>query len=154
MAVVKIDVIDRGPTPRGMKKVIGNAMKETWQEAAIEFHARFSDDRFTNRHATAAGYAPRSKNYTRRKLKEFGHTRPMEFSGTARRLSRTANVTSTSKTATLRYPGLRVFNFKHPKQRADLREEFTKVLPEEAQHTARFYDVKLGQKLNSYSGTN
>lgn len=151
---LKIEIRDRGPTPRGMRKILNASMKESWFETGAEFHAENSDKRFTHAHATAAGYAPRSRNYERRKLKKFGHTNPLEYSGTARRLSRVADVTSTGKSVTIRYRGLRVFNFKNPKMRADMAKEFTTILPSEVTESARVFDAKLDQKLNAYTGTN
>jgi hypothetical protein len=154
MSIIKVDIRDRGATPRGMRKMLTGALKESWLETGAEFHAENSDKRFTHAHAAEAGYAPRSKNYERRKLKKYGHTYPLEYSGTARRLSRSADITSTSKGVTIRYRGLRVFNFKNPKSRADMQKEFTTVLPKEVNESARVFDQKLDQKLNSYTGTN
>lgn len=154
MIPTKFEVRDRGATPRGMRKVMNAVTKETWFETGIEFHSQFSDARFTHAHASKAGYAPRSKNYERRKLKKFGHTNPLEFSGTTRRLVRTASVTSTSKGANVRYPGARAFNFKNPKMQANMVQEFTKVLPEEANELASFFDRSLDRKLNAYNGAN
>jgi hypothetical protein len=137
-----------------MRKVINAAMKDAWFQTGAEFHRENSDKRFTHRHASEAGYALRSKNYERRKLKKFGHTNPLVYSGTSRLASRAASVTSTSKTVKIRYPGLRVFNFKNPKMRADMNKEFTTVLPQETQASARYFDEKLDRKLNEYNGAN
>lgn len=154
MFVQRFEVRDRGATPRGLRKIMNAAQKESYFEVGVEYQSEYSDLRFTNRHATAAGYADRSKNYERRKLRLFGHTRPLEYSGTSRRLSRVANITATSKGVTVRWPGLRVFNFSNPKMRANMAEEFTKVLPDEAEKLTRSFDQKLDQKINAYKGEN
>lgn len=154
MIPIKYEIRDRGPTPRGMRKVLNAAKKEAWFDAAVHFHATMSDERFKHAHATKAGYAPRSRNYERQKLKKFGHTNPLEFSGTTRRLVRAATITSTSTGARVRYPGARVFNFRNPKMKANMVVEFTTVLQEEANEIARVFDQKLDQKLNAYNGDN
>jgi hypothetical protein len=38
--------------------------------------------------------------------------------------------------------------------RADMNKEFTTVLPQETQASARYFDEKLDRKLNEYNGAN
>ena len=154
MIPVKYEVKDRGPTVRGMRRVINNLTKESWFQTGVQFHARFTDLRFTHAHATQAGYAPRSKSYERQKFKKYGHTYPLEYTGRTRRLVRTANVASTSKGVDIRYPGARVFNFRNPKMKANMVVEFTTVLQSEANEMAKFFDDDLDKRLNSYNGDN
>ena len=154
MSIVRIHVTERGSVGRGLKRAYDASVKQIWFDFGVEFHSQFSDARFTHAHASKAGYAQRSKQYERRKFKKFGHTYPLVWSGTARRLVRTANVVATKNGVSVRYAGARVFNFKNPKSQVNMREEFTKVLPEEAEHLVRFFETKLGQKLNSDNGAN
>jgi hypothetical protein len=85
------------------------------------------------------------RSYTGRKLKKFGHTRPLEFSGTARRLVRTASISSTSNGSRVRYPGARVFNYKNPfsNPSMNLNLEFRTILPEEGELLARDMETKI-----------
>lgn len=154
MIPIQYAVKDRGPTPRGMRKIMNAASKESWFDTAVYFHATMSDRRFTQAHASAAGYKPRSRAYVRRKLKTFGHTYPLEFTGETRRLVRIANITSTSKGASARYAGARKFNFRNPKSQINMVEEFTRVLPSEAQELTEVFDRGLDRRLNSYQGEN
>jgi hypothetical protein len=149
MLATKIEIRERGATPRKMRKVMNAAMKETWFETGAFFHSEMSDDRFTHRHATLAGYAPRTKKYTSTKLKKFGHTNPLEFTGRTRRLSRTASITSTSHTVSIRYPGTNTLNFRNPKARnpINLAEEFRRITKPETERLASEYDRKIEQKL-------
>lgn len=118
------------------------------------FHREMMDERFTHRHATKAGYLPRSRNYERKKLREKQHTNPLEYSGTTRRLSRNVNVVEFKNGADVRYPDARALNFRNPKSQINMVQEFTKVLPEEANALASFFDRTLDRKLNAYNGAN
>lgn len=148
MIPFKLAVVERGPTPRKLKKITDAAQKEAYFDTGVLYQSEYTDRRFTNRHATAAGYAERSQNYTRRKLKQFGHTRPLEYSGRSRLLSRSANISSTSRGVRITWPGVRAFNFSNPKMRAKMAEEFTKVLPQETEELAKRFDQSLDQKIN------
>ncbi len=151
LPLLKIEVKERGPTPRGMKKAHNLAAKQAWNETGTHFHAAMSDDRFTQAHATLAGFAKRTKAYTSRKFKKFGHTRPLEYTGTTRRLIRTANITSTSKGASVRYPGARAFNFRNPKAKIpiNMADEFRRIVPKEATELARVFDQNYDRLINS-----
>lgn len=151
---VTYQIRDRGPTPRGMKKIINQEMKASWFETGVHFHATMSDNRFTHAHATEAGYGRRSRNYELKKLKTHGHTYPLEFTGETRRLVRTANITSTSKGGRVAYRGARKFNFRNPKSQINMVEEFSRVTRSEADELTRFYDADLDKRLNSYTGDN
>ncbi len=154
-------------TRGGYKKAIRASLKEAWYEAGIYFHTHLRDKRFTKEHAKKAGYTPRKgeasagvanyygnskafmKSYTGRKLKKFGHTRPLEFSGTARRLVRTASISSTSNGSRVRYPGARVFNYKNPfsNPAMNLNLEFRTILPEEAEQIGRDMNDRIDSKF-------
>lgn len=149
MVIASFNIRERGPTPRNLRKAFNAASKQAWYETGVEFHQKFRDERFTQRHATLAGYTQRKRSYTMRKFKKYGHTRPLEFSGTTRRLVRSATISSTSKGNSVRYPGARVFNFKHPKSDVNMVQEFTKVTQQEADQLAGFYDRQLDQRLDT-----
>lgn len=155
MAVeVQYAIRDRGPTPRGFRKAYNASSKASWYEAGLHYHSQMTDERFTNRHATLAGYAPRKKRYDFRKFKAKGHTRPLEYSGETRRAVKAARITSTSKGAAVRYAGARKFNFRHPKSQVNMAEEFTRVLPQEADELAGVFDRDLDKRLNSFQASN
>lgn len=137
-----------------MARALRVAQKEAWFQVGVLFHAEMSDRRFTHAHASQAGYAKRSAKYTIRKLRRFGHTNPLEFSGRTRRMVRTANITSTGNGAAVRYPGARVFNFRNPKSQVNAVVEFTTVTQAEADVLARKFDQVLDAKLNADQGNN
>lgn len=148
MVIAKFQVRERGATPRKFRKAFNAASKQSWHETGQHFHETMREDRFTQRHATLAGYTPRKNRYQAQKFKAKGHTRPLEFSGTARRLTRMASISSTSKGNSVRYPGARVFNFRHPKSDVNMVQEFTTVTQQEADRLAGFYDRQLDKLLD------
>lgn len=153
---MKFNIRDRGATPRGMRSAMNAATKVAWYEAGELFHDKMSEDRFTHAHATKAGYQERTAKYLKRKLKEFGHTYPLRFSGRTKMLVRTANVVATSKGCNVRYAGANTLNYINTRARnpINMALEFTKVLPEEADRLAARFDRVLDDKLNANQQTN
>ena len=151
MIPVKFEIRERGSVPRRLRKVTTAATKESWQETGLFFHTDMSDNRFTHRHATLAGYQPRSKKYERTKRLKYGHTNPMEFSGRTRRMIRTANITSTSKGVSVRYGGANTLNFRNPKGKPpiNMADEFRRITQPEATQLAGVFDRELDRRLNA-----
>jgi hypothetical protein len=150
---------ERGNTPRGMKRAFNAASKSAWYDVAVRFHAEYRDKRFTEEHAREAGYGHRKgelmargtkafrQSYTGRKLRIKGHTRPLEFSGETRQLVRMASISSTAKGGKAAYAGASKFNFKHPKSKIRMSEEFRRVTAKEAEALGQYYDQRLDQHL-------
>lgn len=157
--LVAITVRDRGATPRGMKRVFNNAQKAAWADVAWRFHEQYRDKRFTPEHAIEAGYSKRKgeliprnsaafrKSYTGRKLRMFGHTNPLQFSGTTRRAVKWASVSSTSKGGKAAYAGARVFNFLPPRSKIRMGEEFRRITQREAIELGKYFDERLDAHL-------
>lgn len=154
MISLQVQIKDRGAT--GLRKVLGKVTKESWSETGLFFHSNMSDKRFSHRHATAARYQKRTSKYELRKLRQFGHTNPLEFTGRTRRLVRSANITSTSKGVSVRYGGANTLNFKNPKAKKpiDMATEFRTVTPDEANELAKYLDTQIDQKLNANKDNN
>lgn len=154
-----IKVKERGNTPRRMKRAYNAASKQTWHAVAMRFHTEYRDKRFTPEHAREAGYALRKgegqprdskafrQSYTGRKLRLKGHTRPLEFSGETRRAVRATSITSTSTGGKAAYRGASKFNFRHPKSRIRMNEEFRRITRTEARELGEFYDRELDKQL-------
>lgn len=157
--MLRIAIRERGNTPRGMKRAFNAASKEAWRDTAMEFHANYRDKRFTAEHAREAGYTARKgelqprgskafrQSYTGRKLRIKGHTRPLEFSGETRRAVRATSITSTSRGGKASYRGASKFNFRHPKSRVRMSEEFRRITRAESIELAAFYDRRLDAAL-------
>jgi hypothetical protein len=149
----KFAIRERGPAPRGFAKMINQAKREAWEQTGAHFHEQMRDDRFTQAHATKAGYGQRKRRYVFRKLKEEGHTRPLEKSGETRELVRRygtlkATSTNTSSQVRIAYPGARKFNFRHPKSQINMVEEFTAITQDEANRLAQVFDNELDKRIN------
>lgn len=144
-------------TRGGAKKEIRASLKKSWENAGRFFHLNLRDKRFTREHALKAGYAPRKgeasgtgskgffKSYTGRKLRRFGHTRPLEFTGETRSAMRAASITSTSNGAKVSYSGARKFNYKNPfsSPTMNLNAEFRTILPDEAKLIAKEIESEI-----------
>lgn len=156
-------------TTRGNAKAVNSALKAGWARAGRYFHDNLRDVRFTEEHARKAGYAPRSgsqfaigskefwRSYLGRKLKKFGHMRPLEFSGQTRAAVRSyANISSTSKGGRVAYPGARAFNYRNPFSvpTMNLNLEFRGILQEETEPLADQVDREFETMVNAWhSGT-
>jgi len=141
------NIQDRGATPRGMARRLNGMKNNSWVDAATLFHVEMRDRRFTHAHATAAGYTKRSRKYEKRKLKKWGHTYPLQFTGKTRRDVRAAQISTTSNGAKVAYAGARVFNFRNPKSQVNMAVEFTTILPSEANELASEFDKSLDKQL-------
>jgi hypothetical protein len=157
--LIAIQVRERGATPRNMKRVFNAAKKLAWHDTAVRFHAEYRDRRFTLEHAEEAGYARRKgeliardskafrASYTGKKLRMFGHTRPLEFTGETRRKVRSASISSTSNMGKASYSGAAKFNFRHPRSKIRMGEEFRRITRREAQELGQFFDLALDRRL-------
>lgn len=155
-----IRVRERGPVPRRLRKVYTEASKVSWVAAGTWWHVNRRDLRFSVSHGMKAGYEKRKgeqsgmsrrgffASYTGRKLRRWGHRRPLEFSGETRRLVRTASITSTSNSTRVAYPGARKFNFRNPRSTIRMADEFRRLTSDEPKMIAAEYDKALSTNLN------
>lgn len=156
-----IEVRERGTTPRKMLSVHNKASKSAWADTGVRWHSDFRDLRFRADHARRAGYLRRKgegmpfgskawkRSYMGQKYRKFTHQRPLEFSGDTRRaVASMPSLTSTSNGVKVRYSGARTLNYKHPRSRINMAEEFRRTLPEEANSLTRTYDNRLDEGLN------
>lgn len=156
-----IKVRERGNTPRGMKAAYNAASKLAWHDVGKEFHENYRDKRFTAAHAREAGYhfrkgelLPRDskafrRSYTGQKLRIHKHTNPLQFRahGGTRAAVKYSRISSARNGARVAYSGARTFNFRHPKSKIRMGEEFRRITPAEARTLAEFYDRRLDVHL-------
>lgn len=156
----QINIRERGAVPRALRRVWRAASTTAWDATGNWFDANLRDLRFTPEHALKAGYYKRKgegmpvgskawkSSYTGRKFKRFGHTNPLENSGKTREALRAGGrIVSFSDKVRVRYPQARVFNFRNPKSRIDMQDEFRRILPDESTQLARIYDGRLDIEL-------
>ena len=141
--------------------------KLAWADTATHFHAHLREKRFTPEHAEKANFAkrrgqnmsPSDKGYYRQyygyKLRNprlgggAGKANPLWKSGDTRKAVRSVQISSTSKGGRAAYSGANVFNYRNPKSRIRMNEEFRRIVPDEAIELAGVYDASLDDHLKT-----
>jgi len=162
--ITAITIRERGATPRGMGKIMREATKAGYEAAGIWWHNECRPKHFTREAYQLYQYTPRQgesgtgtkifkKSYTGRKLKKFGHTNPLVYTGVSERLTRARDVRATSK-------GVRIvmsapaLNFRPKGGRInmvnELRERFT---GREVSMVAKIVDRVIDNKLKTANET-
>lgn len=159
----KITVRERGSVPRQFQKAFTAAIRAAWQTAGELWHDRFRPKHFTHAGAREYGYLPRKgergneheqgfrRSYTGRKLHKFGHTYPLVYTGESMRLTRMQDVRPTTKGVRVVYRAYK-YNFRHPRSRIRMREEFTTISRIEERDIRRAIDARLTSELKRPQG--
>jgi hypothetical protein len=138
-----ITITERGATPRILKSELNRVTRACLEQVANYWHRHFRAKHFTAAGAREYGYAKRrgeelgqgSKafwhSYTGRKLRKYGHKRPLVLSGVSEALTLMRDVRVTGKRArvVLHAPAL---NFRNPYSQINMREEMMRVSEAEA----------------------
>lgn len=133
-----------GIKPREAKRIVRRANKSV----PINWIGTYLPRHFGNQATRRYRYTPRAGergsgrrfkgSYTDHKLKTYGHTRPLEYTGQARRGTETNNrASSTVNRATAHLPGARGLNRRYRGSKINMVEELTRVLEEENQELDR-----------------
>ena len=161
-----VGIRERQPIAKGLRRAFGHAKREAWEVTGQHFHDHMRDDRFTPEHAREAGYFKRkgesqpsgSKSFKQSYYgKKFyapnrgggrNQANPLEDSGKTRELVRTNySVYATRDRVEVRYPGARVLNYRNPRSRIRMNEEFKRLTDSELTTLARIYDNELDRIL-------
>lgn len=90
-------------SPELVAKEFRKIVKAQLQEIGKLWHKGFLPLHFARGARQRYNYAPRSKRYERRKLRKFGHTKPLVFTGRMEReLKRRHQVTGTGRSVKVR----------------------------------------------------
>lgn len=121
----------RGATPGILQKERGRVQKDAFHGIGARWHKEFLGKHFENSaYSRYPGvYQPRKGergsgrhfkgSYTAKKLRMFGHTRPLVYTGESLRLAKIRDVRATSKGAAVRLKS-RKLNFRHPKSKVKM----------------------------------
>jgi hypothetical protein len=158
-----------GPVPSLLKRELNNCHRDAMRWAGEFWHRNFREKHFTNAGSTEYNYTPRSgepgsdfpgrfaQSYTGRKLKKFGHTRPLEYKGESRRRTRSPRIVATAKRgeASVRVvmdaPGL---NRRYAGSQINMRAELVTISAGEAPQIVAQIDRFLAKRyLLSYRKT-
>lgn len=137
--------IDREALKKAGNKAasIREAQRECFREMASRWHADYllghfdtsATSRYRYRARRGSRIADRNtykfrNSYTGRKLRRFGHERPLVFTGRAMMESQFRDIRADSKKGKAVLS--RRFNLRNPNSEINMREEVTRVLPREA----------------------
>jgi len=161
-----VGIRERQPMAKGLRRAFNEKSELAWEHTGKFFHDNLRDKRFTPEHAEAAGYykrkgeaqAPGSKSFKRSYHgKKFyspnrgggrNQANPLEDSGETRSLVRTNfRIEATRNKVLIAYPGARKLNFRNPKSRIRMNEEFKRLTDAELKLLARVYDAELDRLL-------
>ena len=158
MLLIKIREI--GATPWLMKRELPQILKRVWEEIGNHWHRQMRPKHFTHAGAREYGYTPRKgekdaasskgfrRSYSGRKLRKFGHTLPLVYTGESRDITARRDVRPTRH-------GVRIvmaankLNYKNPYTAIDKRDEMTRVSPEDTRTLAAMFNRWLNQSLRA-----
>jgi hypothetical protein len=156
-----IVITKSGPTPGILAKQRGRIQKACFYKIGVHWHRHYRPKHFTREASSIYGgvYKPRRgesgnehprgfrRSYTGRKLRRFGHTNPLVFTGESRRLAKIQDVRATSKGNRVVYHA-RKLNFKNRHSQINMREEATVVRESEATKLIEVFDDTFQQGVN------
>lgn len=121
MILIKPKFSEGADAKKLSKRMENQIVRDALGHLGRVFHTDIRPKKFTHRGATEYKYERRSRRYEQRKLRKFGHTRPLELTGETKQMANIVKITNTSKSVKNRYR-LRKLNFI-----PQLREEFQRV---------------------------
>lgn len=135
---------------------------EGYRILGIYWHQHFRQKHFTHAAIREYGYTPRKGeagsgrkfrgSYTWRKLKKFGHTKPLTFTGESERLTRIRDVRANGK-------GCRViirankFNFRAKGSHVNMRWEMTRISRKEGETLTKLFQNFMTRRLGQLPKT-
>jgi hypothetical protein len=147
----------RGPVPSLMARELNNINREAARLMGEYWHSRFFPKHFTHRGATEYGYAPRNQHYLARKLKKYGHTYPLVYTGDSRQRAGHPRIVATAKRGEAKVRVIMnapTLNLIPQGGRINLRQELTTVSQPEAHELGgevSFFYQYVFSKLNRTS---
>jgi hypothetical protein len=159
-----IKIRERGSTPGITKREWGRVKKTTFGMLGRWWHRMLRPKHFTQRGAMEYRYVPRKgqrqapgtkgfrRSYTGTKLRRFGHTLPLVWSGASKRKSRAGRILATSKDVrvSMNVPTL---NLKPKGGRINLRREMTVMSRAERMRVGRIADTAIQKQLKAIRTT-
>lgn len=133
----RIEIHYKGAIPYLTRSEFNEVKRDVFRDAGEFWHTHLRPKHFTHAGASEYGYLPRkgdrgrphrggfNSSYQGRKLRLFGHTRPLEFTGEGRKLSQIQDVRVTSKRVRVILP--RKFNWRNASSPIIMREEITAI---------------------------
>lgn len=95
MSLMLIKINEDGPTPRNMRKQLGEVRRTTWDAMGSHWHRNIRPKHFTVAGAREYGYRERTKGYMKMKQRKYGHQLPLVMTGQSRRATQIGRITAT-----------------------------------------------------------
>jgi len=139
----------------GMKQSdVKAVLKDSFTARGEYWHKQLRPHHFKRTAISRYGYTERSRSYTFRKKKVFGHDRPLVLSGRSEQLSANRTIQATFKSVHVRMP-VRAFNFR-PKSRGkktpDMLSEFRAITSDEFKDMNDRQQAFIEKRLQSFAG--
>ncbi|MHC4616384.1 MAG: hypothetical protein ACYTEQ_01390 [Planctomycetota bacterium] len=130
-----------------------NVRREVMLAVALHWHDEIAPRHFEVSATARYGYKKRSRRYTRRKQKRFGHRRPLEYTGESkdRILNPTAVIVKQTKTGQTRLrinATSRFFRFRKDLSQSNRANELTTVNDEDVAELAEVAIKKWKEKVD------
>lgn len=157
-----------GLTPKGLKRGQFNkeVLKPAYQDLGEYFHAKMLPKRFTIAGGRMLNYDYRSgerpgtsykafwKSYTGRKVRKFGHRKPLVWSGeTERDATRIRDIRTTSRGVKIVLHA-RKLNFRNKYSSIFMNEEVRRVSPQEYTELKREFERAVQRRIKQVSRAN
>lgn len=137
------------------RKALNEVLSEGYHAALLHWHKRIRPKHFTHAGAKEYGYTPRQGenrvrwrgSYTERKLRKWGHTYPLVWSGGSLRKSQTTRIRTSGKGGKASY-SIPVFNYKTKNNRVDKRDEYQRISPRDEVEMVDVFRRRVEARLN------
>ena len=160
--VMKVTMKWSGPTPRIAKRRMNHIIKAANRDMGIFWWRMMRAKHFTHAGAREYGYTPRKGergsgrafrgSYTAQKLRAFGHTKPLVFTGTSEKLAGIRDVRATFKKTRVVIHA-RALNFRSAGSQVDMRAEMTAISVKDASRLVRVKEKSLMARLRQIRAT-
>lgn len=138
------------------KKEVNDILKESFHLMGLRWWKLYLPQHFGDQAQRRYGYArrsgqqfnarPRKGSYQAKKLRAFGHQRPLEFTGEAKRQALASpRITSTRDKVTIRLP--RKFNWRATGSQVRMADEIRAVRPDELRDLKLFLAKQIRESL-------
>ena len=127
-------------------------LKRSFENAGNVWHRNYRLRHFERGAFQRYRYTERSRIYTQRKKKRFGHTKPLVLTGTTRDRTANKNVAAKKNEVRVKMPA-NALNFRPRGFRGNMRDEFTQINSREHGILSSRMNNELVQRLKTYEKT-
>lgn len=129
------------------KRMARKGLKTAWHSIAALWQRRMRPDHFEPAAARRYGYRRRVSKYNRAKMRKFGHTTPLVWSGTSKALAAVRDVRSTPTRGKV-IVHARALNFRPKGWPHSLGEELKSTTVRERRRLSRLFKRRFERRMN------